>query len=64
MDDESSSLKLNFYLFSSADNKQQQPQQKLTVKENKIWRYLAFDPYISKTLHEYLALCQGEQVNG
>ena len=33
MDDEWSSLKLNFYLFSSIDAEQRQDQQKMTVEE-------------------------------
>ena len=36
MDDELSSLKLNFYLSSSSDNEQQQYQQQLNVKDKKV----------------------------
>ena len=36
MDDESSFLKLNFYLFSSADADQRQENWQITVKEKKV----------------------------
>ena len=36
MDDELSSLKLKFYLFSFADTEQQQDQQQLTVENKKV----------------------------
>ena len=36
MDDKLSSLKINFYLSSSADDEQRQVQRQMTVKEKKV----------------------------
>ena len=36
INDESSSLKLDYYLFSSAEDEQQQDHRKLTVEEKKV----------------------------
>ena len=71
MDDESSSLKLKLYLFSSVDAKQRQEQQQLPVKEKKAGSstgrptyasglMIGRNPYNGKINHAEFSECLGK----